>query len=136
MAPFTRCFQKKLLIPTNEFMPQVSILKHKIIFFLISFCTLCAYNKAIGQIRTDADEEHKRLYYDYTARVKKFKDMKDFRDVFHYNKYLLGKRRIMGNIFYDTGRVLVDDGQVVHSEMRNAIGFFTRIRFFEEFYIN
>ena len=77
-----------------------------------------------------------KAYYDYTARVKKFKDMKDFRDVFHYNKLLLGQKRFLGNIFYDTGRVLVNDGTVIHKEVRNAIGFFTRIRFFEEFYIN
>jgi|ERR1035437_467710 hypothetical protein len=103
---------------------------------LICFSVFFPLNKATGQIRSDADEEHKRLYYDYTARVKKFKDMKDFRDVFHYNKLLLGKKRILGNISYNTGRVLVDDGQVTHTEIRNAIGFFTRIRFFEEFCIN
>jgi hypothetical protein len=62
--------------------------------------------------------------------------MKDFRDVFHYNHLLMGKRRFMGNISYNTGRVLVDDGHEQHDELRNALGFFTRIRFVEEFSIN
>src|ERR1051325_8313452 len=82
------------------------------------------------------DEEPKRLYYDYTARVKRFRDMQDFRDVFHKNKFLLGKKRIIGNISYNTGRVLVDDGHELHNEMRQALGFYTRIRFFEEFSLN
>jgi hypothetical protein len=62
--------------------------------------------------------------------------MKDFRDVFHYNKLLMGKKRIMGNISYNTGRVLVDDGHTMHNEIRSALGFYTRIRFLEEFSIN
>jgi hypothetical protein len=102
------------------------------LFFLMLFY----FDRAKGQIRTDLNEEDKRLYYDYTARVKKFKNMKDFRDVFHYNKLLLGKKRIQGSIFYNSGRVLVNDGQSIHKELRSALGFFTRIRFFEEFYIN
>ena len=82
------------------------------------------------------DEEQKRLYYDYTARVKRFRDMQDFRDVFHKNKFLLGKKRIIGNVSYNTGRVLVDDGHELHNEMRQALGFYTRLRFFEEFSLN
>lgn len=62
--------------------------------------------------------------------------MKDMRDVFHYDKFLLGRNRISGNISYNTGRVLVDDGKEIHEEYRNAIGFFTRIRFLEEFSVN
>lgn len=114
---------------------QMSCLVIKI-YPIVFFAVLVPFKQAFSQIRTDADEEHKRLYYDYTSRVKKFKDMKDFRDVFHYNKLLLGKKRILGNIFYDTGRVLVNDGEATHTEIRNAIGFFTRFRFFEEFYVN
>lgn len=84
------------------------------------------------------EEEGKRLYYDRTRRVENVRDMKDFRDVFHKDKYLLGKKRIMGNISYNTGRVLLDDveGQQVKYEVRNALGFYTRIRFLEEFSIN
>lgn len=116
--------------------PEIVRPRHSICFFLILSLVLFQLNKAVAQIRLDIDEEPKRLYYDYLARVKKFKDMKDFRDVFHYNKLLMGKKRILGNISYNTGRVLYDDGQTVHPEIRSAIGFFTRIRFFEEFYIN
>lgn len=105
------------------------------IYLLIFFSTLFQLNEVIGQFQLD--EEPKRLYYDMLGRVKKFKDMKDFRDVFHYNKLLLGKNRISGNIAYNTGRVVIEDEQHVrHNEIRSAIGFFTRIRFFEQFSIN
>jgi len=82
------------------------------------------------------DEPPKARYYERTQRVRKLKDMKDFRDVFHYDKLLLGDNRISGNVSYNTGRVIVDDGHSKHPEYRNAIGFFTRIRFLEEFSIN
>jgi hypothetical protein len=88
----------------------------------------------IGQIVLD--EEPRRLYYERLGRVRKFKDMKDFRDVFHYNKLLLGKRRISGNISYNTGRVVITDQNSKHDEYRKALGFYTRIRFFEEFSLN
>ncbi len=99
------------------------------------FAMFFQLDRAIGQIRLD--EEPKRLYYDRLARVRKFKDMKDFRDVFHYNKFLLGKNRISGNISYNTGRIVIEDAEgKKHNEVRNAIGFFTRIRFFEQFSFN
>lgn len=82
------------------------------------------------------DEAPRGLYYMRTARVKKFKDMKDFRDVFHYDKYLLGRNRIMGNLSYNFQRVLINDGVRQRAEYRNALGIFTRIRFFEEFSFN
>src|ERR1051326_971426 len=103
---------------------------------LILFFLILQEKFSFAQFRLDLDEEPKRYYYDYLGRVKKFKDMKDFRDVFHCNKYLMGKRRISGNISYNTGRVLVDDGHETHSEIRNALSFYTRIRFFEEYSIN
>ncbi len=102
---------------------------------LIIFSIFFHANRAPCQIQLD--EEPKRLYYEYTGRVKKFKDMKDFRDVFHYNKLLLGKNRISGNISYNTGRVSIEDSdRIIHNEVRSAIGFFTRIRFFEQFSFN
>ncbi|MGZ3919038.1 MAG: hypothetical protein ACXVNM_08900 [Bacteroidia bacterium] len=82
-------------------------------------------------------EEPKRLYYDFAIkRVKKFKDMNNFRDVFHLNKFLMGKNRISGNISYNTGRVLISEGAEVKEEYRQALAFYTKIRFFEEFSIN
>lgn len=81
-----------------------------------------------------ADEEPKMLYYERThERIRNVWKMKNFRDVFHKDKYLLGKNRIMGNISYHTGRVLIDDGKVIYPETRQALAFYTRIRFFEEF---
>ena len=79
------------------------------------------------------EEEVKRLYYDRTRRITKFKDMNDFRDVFHKDKYLLGKKRIMGNVSINLGRIIVNDGEGTRSEIRSALGFYTRIRFYEEF---
>lgn len=101
---------------------------------LISFLFFIQLTVVSGQIVVD--EPPRRLYYERTMRVKKFKDMKDMRDVFHYDNLLLGKNRISGNISYNTCRVMVDDGERVHNEYRSAIGIFTRIRFFEEFSYN
>jgi len=79
-------------------------------------------------------EEPNRRYYDFAARrVTKFKDMRNMRDVFHLDKFLMGKNRIMGNFSYNTGRVLIADERQMYSEYRHALGIYTRIRFYEEF---
>lgn len=112
------------------------------IYFSILFSILTGINSLTSQIVVE--EEGKRLYYDRTKRITKFVDMKDMRDVFHKDKLLLGKNRIMGNISYNTGRVLIGNdqsngngnGQKMLYEIRNALGFYTRIRFFEEFSFN
>jgi hypothetical protein len=82
------------------------------------------------------DEAPRGLYYRRTQRIKKFKDMKDFRDVFHYDKFLLGRNRIMGNVSYNVQRVIVDNGIERNTEWRNALSFYARYRFFEEFSVN
>jgi hypothetical protein len=87
-----------------------------------------------GRAQIILQEEPNRLYYDFTSRrITKFKDMRNFRDVFHVNKYLMGKNRIMGNFSYNTGRVLIADEHTIQAEYRQALGIYTRIRFFEEF---
>jgi len=103
-------------------------------FLLIFFSAMFPLNKILSQIVVD--EAPRGLYYMRTARVKKFKDMKDFRDVFHRDKFLLGRNRITGNVSYNFARVILSDGANFHAEYRSAIGFFTRIRFFEEFSFN
>ncbi|MBA3664936.1 MAG: hypothetical protein H0W61_12110 [Bacteroidetes bacterium] len=102
--------------------------------FLFVFLLSFIINNVTSQIVVD--EAPRGLYYMRTARVKKFKDMKDFRDVFHNDKFLLGRNRISGSINYNVQRVLINDGLRTKSEFRNALGFFTRIRFFEEFSFN
>jgi hypothetical protein len=104
---------------------------------LIFLLFLFQLKQSVGQILVE--EEDKRLYYDRTVRITNFWEMKDMRDVFHKNKYLLGKKRISGNISSNVGRILINDGrdgQKVSYEVRNALGFYTRIRFFEEFSLN
>lgn len=104
-------------------------------YFIIYLITSCQFNTVFGQL--EVQEEQQRLYYEMLGRVKKFKDMKDFRDVFHYNRFLLGKNRISGNISYNTGRVVIEDAEHrVHNEVRSAIGFYSRIRFFEQYSFN
>jgi hypothetical protein len=84
-----------------------------------------------------ADEAPKDRYYMRKARVTNFWEMKDFRDVFHVDKYLLGRNRFSGNISYNFGRVLIaDDGHRVKYEYRSALGFLIRYRFWEEFSVN
>lgn len=92
-----------------------------------------------GHLRSQIviNEEPKRLYYDFAVkRITKFKDMKNFRDVFHLNKYWMGKNRISGNFSYNTGRVLISDDHEIHDEYRQALGIYTRFRFLEEFSLN
>jgi hypothetical protein len=101
---------------------------------LVFLLSLFGFQYMEGQILLD--EEPTRLYYNRTARVKNPKDWKNFRDVFHYDHFLLGKNRISGNISYNWQRVLIDDGRRIHTNYRHAIGIFTRIRFFEEFSFN
>jgi hypothetical protein len=76
-------------------------------------------------------------YYDRTARIKKPKDWVNMRDVFHSEKFLMGRRIFSGNISYNTGRVILNDGKGnLHSVTREALGFFTRIAIIEEFSLN
>ena len=84
-----------------------------------------------------ADEAPKDRYYMRKARVTNFWQMKDFRDVFHVDKYLLGRQRFSGNIAYNWCRVLMgDDGKNVKYEYRNALSLFIRWRFYEEMSVN
>jgi len=82
------------------------------------------------------NEMPRGMYYERTARIKKFKDMKDFRDVFHNDKFMLGDNILSGSISHNTGRVIIDDGISRGKEFRHQMGFFTRLRVVEEFYIN
>ncbi|HEY0030010.1 MAG TPA: hypothetical protein VGC65_04575 [Bacteroidia bacterium] len=82
------------------------------------------------------DEELNRMYYDRTRRITKFSEMNDMRDVFHKDKFLLGKKRIMGNVAMNMGRIVLDDGKETQNELRSALSFYLRIRFFEEFSVN
>lgn len=100
----------------------------------VFFAVLSFSNSLKSQI--EVEEEPKRLYYERTRRITNFWDMKDMRDVTHKDRYLMGKNRISGNISYNTQRIVIDDGKELRNEMRSAIGFFTRIRFFEQFSFN
>lgn len=114
----------------------IDIIKRLFFFrtFLIIYFLLC-FNLCQGQFIVD--EEPKMLYYERThQRIKNPLRMKNFRDVFHKDKLLMGKNRIMGSISYNSGRVLIDEGGIVFPETRQALAFFTRIRFFEEFSFN
>src|SRR3954463_15904603 len=55
------------------------------------------------------DETPQDRYYMRKARVTNFWEMKDFRDVFHVDKYLMGRQRFSGNIAYNWQRVLLSD---------------------------
>lgn len=105
------------------------------IFVLIIFSALFQINSGVAQIIVN--EEPKMLYYERThERIRNVRKMKNFRDVFHKDRYFLGKNRIIGNVSYNTGRILIDDGKLIYQETRQAMAFYTRIRFFEEFSFN
>lgn len=100
-------------------------------FFLI----VLQFNHLNAQIVIE--EEPNRLYYEFAVkRITNFWEMKNFRDVFHKDKYWLGKNRISGSISYNTGRVLIGNNGYSQEEWRQAIGFSTRLRFWEQFSVN
>jgi hypothetical protein len=106
------------------------ILNASIIVFLSLFLT----NKFFGQIVVE--EEQKRYYYERLKRIDNFWDMRDMRDVTHRDRFLMGKKRISGSTSYNAQRIFISDGNEEHAELRSALGFFTKIRFFEEFSFN
>jgi hypothetical protein len=105
-----------------------------IIGFIFTLCIFLLVKRATAQI--EVEEEPKRLYYERTRRITNFWEMKDFRDVTHKDKLLMGKNRISGNISFNTGRVIVNDGEKEIAETRYALGYFLRVRFFEQFSAN
>jgi hypothetical protein len=107
----------------------------KINGYSLIFFSVLLHLKLTGQIIVE--EPPKMHYYEMThERIRNFWEMKDMRDVTHRNRYLMGRNRISGNISYNWGRIVIDDGNEKHDEMRSALGFFTRIRFLEEFSLN
>jgi hypothetical protein len=82
------------------------------------------------------DEAPRDRYYMRKARVTNFWEMKDFRDVFYVDKYLLGRQRISGNISYNFQRVLLGESPKLDYEYRSALSIFTRIRLYEEISFN
>ena len=69
------------------------------------------------------------------ARVTNFWEMKDFRDVFYVDKYLLGRNRFRGNFTYNWQRVILNDYPALDAEYRSALSFFLRYRIYEEIYV-
>src|SRR5688572_17715648 len=114
------------------------MMKKKVQLSLRFFCLVILLLNTRLKAQIIIEEEPNRLYYEFAIkRVTNFWDMKNFRDVFHVNKYWLGKNRITGNVAYNTGRVLVSDGNGYRrEEFRQAISFGTRLRFFEQFSFN
>jgi hypothetical protein len=88
----------------------------------------------IAQIIEDAPPQDR--YYMRKARVKSFWQMKDFRDMFHVDRYYLGRNRFSGNFAYNWQRVLVSDRPALNFQNRSALSFYFRWRLYEEFYFN
>jgi hypothetical protein len=101
---------------------------NKVLLLLLIYCN------ATAQIIQD--EAPRDRYYMRKARITNFWEMKDFRDVFYVDKYLLGRQRISGNISYNFQRVLLSETPKLNYQYRSALGFFTRIRFYEEISFN
>jgi hypothetical protein len=104
------------------------------IYSFFTLILLFLINDAAAQIVVD--EAPRGLYYARTARIRKFKDMKNMRDVFHCDKYLMGRNRISGSSSFNIQRVIIDNGIRRKTEFRSAMSWFTRFRFFEEFSFN
>lgn len=103
--------------------------------FFIPFLIVSQHSSLVAQVIL-IDEMPRPLYYERTKRITKFIEMKSMQDVFHSEKFLLGKNIFSGNISHNMGRMLVDDGSIQHKEFRNALGIFIRAHIAEEYYIN
>lgn len=90
--------------------------------------------EALSQIISVDEMRKPPKYYKRTARVKRFKDMENMRDVLHSDKLLLGRGIFSGNISYNFGREIIHlDDKNIRKEFRSSLGLFTRIHFYEEF---
>lgn len=76
------------------------------------------------------------IYSTRVMRIKSFKDMENFGDVFNTRKALMGKDIFSGNISYYWGRVVLKQDEPRQIEWRSALGFYTRIHIVEEFSLN
>lgn len=99
---------------------------------LIILCLLTS----VAEAQLVIDEIPRGMYYDRTARVRKFKDMKNMRDVFHYDGLLMGRNRITGSIANNFGRIILSENGKETKRFRSAMSYFIRFRFFEEYSIN
>jgi hypothetical protein len=105
--------------------------------YLSVFFSAMSCEESMAQIQIVIDEPPRPLYYERTQRIKKFKDWNNFRDMLHWDKLGMGRRRFMGNVSWNTGRVLLEDeNHKVHKLTRSAMGYFFRYRFLEEFSAN
>lgn len=82
------------------------------------------------------DEMPKGIFYDRGEKFKRMKDYQNFRDVFHSDKFLLGKNVFSGNVAYTTGRILINKGDATEKVWRHALTFSPRIKLFEEVYLS
>lgn len=101
----------------------------RLIVILIMLCSASQAQLVINEIP-------RGMYYERTARVRKFKDMKNMRDVFHYDGLLMGRNRIMGSFSNNFGRIWVPEAGGYKARFRSQMGYFLRFRFFEEYSIN
>ena len=109
---------------------------HSWVYIFIFISGILNFNTLLSQIKLE--EEQDMRYYEFTTRREKDpRKWKNFRDIFHKDRYLMGKNRILGSVSYNTGRVLVagKEGEPVE-EYRQAAAFSTRIRFYEQFSFN
>src|SRR5687768_13556329 len=95
---------------------------HSLIVSLVTFLIFIQSHNSSAQII--ADEAPKDRYYMRKARVTNFWEMKDFRDVFHVDKYYLGRNRFSGNFAYNWGRVLVGPANNRKAYYRSALSYF------------
>jgi hypothetical protein len=102
-------------------------------FFRVLFLVLLF---SLGSAQIIDDHGPQDRYYMRKARVTNFWKMKDFRDVFYVDKYLLGRNRFSGNITYNWQRVILSDYPTLNAQYRSALSFFLRYRIYEEIYVN
>jgi hypothetical protein len=104
----------------------------KVIKLIVVLTLLSSYARAQLVI----DEIPRGMYYERLSRVRKFKDMKNMRDVLHHDGFLLGRNRITGSISNNFGRLIINENGREVKRFRSVMGYFIRFRFFEEYSVN
>jgi hypothetical protein len=99
---------------------------------------LLAFLSATGDVIAQIFVEKgiRPIYNRRVMRVKKFKDMENFGDVFNSRKVWLGRNIFTGNIAYNFGRVVLKQDEPREVEWRSAIGISNRINIVEEVSLN
>ncbi len=108
----------------------------KIFLLLILTISFSFWDGLLSAQIITIDEMPRALYYYRMKKLDNLKDMKNMKDIFHSDKYLMGRNIFSGNVSTNSGRVVVDNGQSLVNHYKLSVGLFLRTLIYEEFSLN